>query len=34
VLMETKRAKLVKFIRRTDPEPDTLLMQLRKKISL
>jgi predicted NAD-dependent protein-ADP-ribosyltransferase YbiA (DUF1768 family) len=34
VLMETKRAKLVKFIRRNDPEPDTQLMQLRKKISL
>ena len=34
VLMETKRAKLVKFIRRNDPEPDTHLMQLRKKISL
>ena len=34
VLMETKRAKLVKFIRRNDPEPDTLLMQLRKKIAL
>lgn len=34
VLMETKRAKLVKFIRRNDPEPDTQLMQLRKKIAL
>ena len=32
VLMETKRAKLVKFIRRQNVEPDTSLMQLRKKI--
>jgi len=30
ILMETKRAKLVKFIRRKDPEPDVLLMKLRK----
>ena len=34
VLMETKRAKLVRFIRRNDPEPDTQLMQLRQKIAL
>ena len=32
VLMETKHAKLEKFIRRSEPETDLLLMQLRKKI--
>lgn len=34
ILADTKRAKLVKFIRRNDPETDILLMQLRKKIQI
>ena len=33
ILMDTKRAKLVKFVRRNDPEPDMLLMKLRKEIA-
>jgi hypothetical protein len=31
--MDTKRAKLVKFVRRNDPEPDMLLMKLRKELA-
>jgi hypothetical protein len=33
ILMDTKRAKLVKFVRRNDPEPDMLLMKLRKELA-
>jgi len=33
ILMDTKRAKLVKFVRRNDPEPDMLLMKLRKDLA-
>lgn len=33
ILMNTKRAKLVKFVRRNDPEPDILLMKLRKELA-
>ena len=33
ILMDTKRAKLVKFVRRSDPEPDMLLMKLRKELA-
>lgn len=33
ILMSTKRAKLIKFVRRNDPEPDILLMKLRKELA-
>lgn len=33
ILINTKRAKLVKFVRRNDPEPDILLMKLRKELA-
>jgi len=32
MLLETKMAKLEQFVRRRDPEPDILLMQLRKEL--
>jgi len=32
VLLETKRAKLVKFVRRNDPQVDMLLMKVRKDL--
>jgi hypothetical protein len=32
ILTDTKRAKLVKFIRRSDPEPDLQLMKIRKEL--
>ena len=32
VLLDTKRAKLVKFSRRNDPEPDLQLMKVRKEL--